>query len=78
MLGDRSETHLAVGNAALGDHGLRKLSDDLCVAAQHRHFKTALGIEVNMHRRDLQIVVGMVRVGEALGQFANMMIVNVG
>ena len=64
---DRHKAHLAVFDAALGDHGFRKLPHNRGFAAKHGHFKAILMIEMNVHRRDLEVVVCVMRIGQPAG-----------
>lgn len=52
-----NEIDLAVRNPALSHHSLGKLTYHRGVAAKHGQFKAVFMIEMNMHGRDLQIVM---------------------
>jgi len=75
---DGDETRLAVFDVALGDHRFGKLPDPRSLPAQHRDFETIVVVEMNMHRRDLKIVMIVVRVGQPLRQLARVVIEDVG
>ena len=75
---DRHKTHLAVFDAALGDHGLRKLPHHGGFATQDSDFETIVVIEMNMHRGDLKVVMRVMRIGQPPRQFPRVMIENIG
>src|SRR5262245_4599772 len=75
---DRDERHLAMGDAALGDHRLGKFPYRRGVATQHGDFETALMIEMNMQGRNLQLVMCVMRRGQPFGEFAGMMVEDIG
>jgi len=75
---DGHKTHLAVLHAAFGDNSLGKFPHSRRLSPQHGHLKTVFMIEVNMHRRDVEVVMIVMRVGKPLGQFAGMMVVDIG
>ncbi len=74
---DGDEIHLPVAHAPLGlrpareraHRGGRTLEDDA--------LETVVVVEVHVHRRDDQIVVLVLRLGEALGQLALVVVVDV-
>jgi hypothetical protein len=75
---NRDKVDLAVRNPALSDHGLGKFAHRRGVAPKHRQLKTALMIEMNMHGRDLQLMVRMMSVSQPLRLFTCVVIEYVG
>jgi hypothetical protein len=73
-----NKADLPVRNPALSDHGLGKFAHRRGVAAKHRQLKTVLMIEMNMHGRDLQLMVRMMGVCQPLRQFTCVVIEHVG
>jgi len=74
---DRHKGNLAMGDAVLGDHRLSKFSYRGGIAAQHGDFETALMVEMNMQRRDLQLVVRVICPGQPLGEFPGVVVENI-
>ena len=75
---DRDKTHLSVLDVALGDHRLGKFPDRGGAAAQDGDFEAIVVVEMNMHRRDLKIVMIVMCVRQSLRQFARVVIEDVG
>jgi hypothetical protein len=63
--------NLTVGDPALGDHRLRKFAHFRGLAPQHRYFETIFMIEMNVHRRHLQLVMRVMRRRKQLSQPAS-------
>jgi hypothetical protein len=76
--GDRNEADVTVGDAAFGDDRLGEFSDLGGISPKHGDFQATFMIEMDVHRGDLQVVMGMVRVGQALGEFARVMVEDIG
>ena len=66
---NRDKVDLAVRNPTLSDDGLGKFAHRRSVAAKHRQLKTTLMIEMNMHGRDLQLILRVMSVCQPLRQF---------
>jgi hypothetical protein len=71
---DRDESDLPMRDAAFGDDGAREILDRLGFASEHGHFKATVVIEMDVHRRDVKVVPRVLRVGQALRQFARVVV----
>ena len=76
--GDGDKSHLTVFDAALGDHSLRELSRRRGFAAQDGDFQTILMVEMNVHRRDMKLVVRVMFLRQSRRQFPRVMIEDIG
>ncbi len=65
-------------DAAFGDDRLRKLAHLGGVAAKHRDFEAAFVIEMDVHCRDLMLVMFVVRTRQPFRQFARMVVEDIG
>jgi hypothetical protein len=62
----RDKADLPVHDAAFGDHRFRESPNCGGVAAQHGNFEAAFVIEVNVHGRELQLMMLVMGIREAL------------
>ncbi len=58
----RDETDLAVGDPAFGNYGAGESPHCAGIATQHREFQAVFMIQMDMQGRDLQLVMGVMRV----------------
>jgi len=75
---DGHEAHLAVGDAPLGDNRLREFADLFSFAAKHGDLKAARMVEMDVHRRDLVVVMLVIRIGQPLRQLASVVVEDIG
>jgi hypothetical protein len=75
---DADQVEFSVPHSALRDDGIGKLPHLLHRALQQGSFDALLVVEVGMHRRDGEVVVGVLDRCEPLGQLPFMMVVDVG
>ena len=75
---DANEIQISKANAALDAYLVSKGTYRLRRTFQHHAFQTIFVIEMHMHRSDHEIVMGMLRFSQALGQCALVMIEYVG
>ena len=68
---------VAVTHAALRDDVIGERFHFGALALEHRHFETTVVIEMNVERRLREAVVRMEVLGQALGQLARRMVVDV-
>ena len=73
----RHQHDAAVAHAALGDHVLGEVLHGAGLALEHGHLHAAVMVEVDMQRRQRQLVVIVEGLGQPLGQFARGVIVDV-
>ncbi len=71
---DRDKTHLAVGDAALGDDGFGKVTHRHRFSPEHSHLETVLMVEMHMHGRNMEVMVIVMRGCEPFRQFAGVMV----
>src|SRR5690242_17004183 len=69
---------LAVAHAALADRLVRQRPHRLDGTAQHRHFQAGIVIEMDVKRRDLQVVMLVLRSGKTLAELSRLVIVDIG
>jgi hypothetical protein len=74
---DRNETHLAVRDAALRDHGVRKVAYRFCTPSKHRHLKAVFMVEMHMHGGHVEMMALMMRMGQPFGQLPRMVVVDI-
>ena len=77
FLRDRDETHLTVRDAALCDDAIGEISHRPGLSSQHRHFETVLMVEMHMHRRNMEMMVIVMRGCQPFRQFACVMVEHV-
>ena len=58
---DRDETHLTVRDAALRDDAIGEISHRPGLSSQHCHLETVLMIEMDMHRRHMEVMMLVMR-----------------
>ena len=75
---DVDQVELAVAHAALGDQRIGKAAHRRGRPAQDDAFEAVLVIEMGMHGGDGKVVLTVLQGGQALGQVAFMMVVDVG
>ena len=75
---DGNEADVPVGDAAFRDDGLGEISDGGGLATQDRHLKAAVVVQMHVHRCHLEVVMGMMRVRQALRQLARVVAENIG
>ena len=76
-VGRRHVDDVTMPDAALGDDMVGKRLHLRAAALEHGHLQAAFMIEVHMQRRLRQVVMVVKLLGQALGQVAGVMIVNV-
>jgi hypothetical protein len=76
-LGLRNQNQLAIPNASLGDKLVREASDPAHRPSKQYHFHAVVTIQMNVHRRDRQIVMIVGSVRESARQVARLMVVDV-
>src|SRR6185437_4394591 len=76
--GGGHQVEMAVAHAALADRVVGELLDRARGAAQHRHLQAAVVVEMDVHGRDLQVVVPMLCLGQPLAELPGLVIVDVG
>ena len=74
---DWHDVKIAVPDTAFCNQGVCKGADLLVVTAQHQRLHAIIVIEMYVHGRDAQIMVGMLRRRQAAGQVTFMVIENV-
>ena len=74
---DRNRDKASVAHAAFGGDVPSKTLNVARRTPQHRHFHAAVVIEMDMHRRNRQVVVVVKRASQALCQFALPMTIDV-
>src|SRR5574343_1396573 len=74
----RDDVELAVANAALGHQRIGELPDIGRRAFENHAFQAVVVVEMAVHGRHRQVVVGVLQAGQALGQFALVVVVHVG
>lgn len=75
---DRDEVQAAVAHARLGGQARGQLAHRRHRALQHGALEAVLVIEMHVHRRDHQVVVRVLALGEALGEIARVVVVHIG
>ena len=73
----RNHNQLTVTHTAFGDDLLSEVADVDQRALEHGYLHAAVVVEMDVHGRNRQIVVRVRAVGQALGQFAFLMSINV-
>src|SRR5262245_28150647 len=73
----RHHDNAAVAHAALGDHVLGEVLHRAGLALEHGHLHAAVVVEVDVERGQRQLVVVVERLGQAFGQLAGGVIVDV-
>jgi hypothetical protein len=68
---------LTVRDAAFRYDRVRKLANLSCVPAKHHDFETTVVIEMDVHSRHLMAMVLVVRIRQALCQFAGVVVENI-
>jgi hypothetical protein len=71
---DGHEADVTVSHAAFGDDSLCKVADLGSVAPKHRDFEARVMIEMDVHRRDLMVMMVVVRIRQPFRQFAGMVV----
>ena len=75
---DTDEIQRAVTNPWGGSQLRRKIAHCNGGPLQHHGLEAVVVIQVHMHRGDGQIVMGMLRRGDPLGECALVMVINIG
>lgn len=75
--GGRDQMQRTVPHSGLGDGRVGELPHLLAVSLQQHDLETILVIQMNMQGREHQVVMGMLGVGQAAGQFALMVVVDI-
>lgn len=79
MLGfQRHHVEMTMAHAAFGDQRIGELSDIRLLPLENDAFQTMIVIEMGVHRCHRQIVMIMLQRGQALRQFAFVVVVNIG
>ena len=73
----RYQAEREVAHAALRRHAVGQRPHRAGRAAQHRHFQAGIMVQVHMHRGHGQVMSGVLRLGDALGQVAGVVVVHV-
>jgi hypothetical protein len=72
------ETELTVSHAPFGDDSLCKVADLGGVAAKHRDLEARIMVEMDVHCRDLMVMMLVVRIRQPFRQFAGMVVEDIG
>ena len=73
----RDHHHTTVAHATLGDDVVGEMPDVAAGALQRRHLHAAVVVEMDMQRRQRQIVVAVEILHQPLGEFARGVIVDI-
>ncbi len=74
---DADQIELPVPNPSLGDDGVGKLPYPLHRSLEQSTFDALFVVEVSMHRRDGEIVVGVLDLSQPFGELPFVMVVDV-
>ena len=74
---DRNKAHLTVRDPALRDDAIGEVSHRPGLSAKHGHLETVLVIEMHVHRRNVEVMVIVMRGCEPFRQFAGVMVEHV-
>src|ERR1700757_3686780 len=77
VYGGRPQGKMPVAHAALADRVVGELLHRAGRASQHRDLEAAVVIEMDVHRRDLQVVMALLRLGEPLAELARLVVIDI-